>query len=266
MSSGAHPGAVAPLAIILSVGMIASSHTISAQNDEPESAPAREGDRGWALGVGVVSSARPYVGADNELFPVPLLEFHRGGFFVEGIRVGYRWGGQHAWRFEMYGSPLFAGLDPDDSPFLAGMEERRPSLDGVATLSWNRPHVGLALGLYSDLLDRNNGQRLRATAAFPVQAGRWRLSPSVGVIWYDDDFVDYYAGVRSEEAIPGRPAYEGSSTWNPEAAFSAIWFPGGRLMVLIGVDYQRLGAAITDSPIVDDDWILSGFAGLGFRF
>jgi outer membrane protein len=252
--------------IFLSLGVGNSGHAAVARTAEPDSSPGGESGRGWALGLGVVSSPRPYVGADNALFPVPLVQYHRGGFFIEGIRVGYRWGGRRAWRFELYGTPQFAGLDPDDSPFLSGMEERRTSLDGVATLSWHRPHVDLSLGLHSDLLGRNDGQRLRARAGFPFQVGRWRLSPSVGLIWYDDEFVDYYAGVRPEEARPGRPAYKGSSTSNPEAGFTAIWFPGRRWILLIGVDYQRLGSEITDSPIIEDNWIVGGFAGLGFRF
>jgi len=266
MNSAARSGTITALAILFSLAVLSASRAVMAQDQEAGAPADRKRGGGWSLGAGVVSSARPYVGADNELFPVPLLQYHRGGFFVEGIRAGYRWGGERAWRFELYGAPLFAGLDPDDSPFLAGMEERETSLDGVAALSWNRPHVELALGLHSDLLGRNHGQRLRATAGFPWQAGRWRFSPSVGVIGYDDDFVDYYAGVRPEEARPGRPAYEGRSNWNPEAGFSAIWLPGDRWILLIGVDYQRLGSAITASPIVEDDWILSGFTGVGIRF
>jgi outer membrane scaffolding protein for murein synthesis (MipA/OmpV family) len=221
---------------------------------------------GWGLGFGVIRSPRPYVGADDELFPVPLVQYHRGGIFIEGIRGGYRWSGRKPWRVELFAMPQFAGLDPDDSPFLAGMEERDPSVDLAAGFGWSWPHVQLSLTAYSDLLNRNDGRRLRGQAKFPFSAGRWRIEPSVGAVWYNDDFVDYYAGVRPEEALPWRPAYSGSSTTNPEAGIFAMRPFARRWLFVVGVDVQNLGSSITDSPVVDEDTIVSTFIGVSRRF
>ena len=94
MTSTPRSMAIAFLAIIL-LGFAAGNPGHAAErNAKPDPSAGGGSGRGWALGLGVVSSPRPYVGADNALFPVPLVQYHRGGFFVEGIRVGYRWGGR----------------------------------------------------------------------------------------------------------------------------------------------------------------------------
>lgn len=256
--------------IVLAAGLIPAlllppCQALAGPEQPDPNAGGRPG-KGWGLGLGVVSSPRPYVGLDHELFPVPLVKYERGGFFIEGIRVGYRWTGDGGWGFGLFAMPQFAGLDPDDSPFLAGMEERETSVDAAASVSWSDRHLELGLTAYADLLGRNDGRRLRAEAGFPFEAGRWRLTPSVGMVWYDDDFVNYYAGVRPAEALPARPAYDGSSTVNPEAGLDVIRTFARRWLFFMSIDYQRLGSEITDSPVVDADEILGGFAGIAYLF
>ena len=91
------------------------------------------------------------------------------------------------------------------------------------------------------------------------------MTPGFGAVWLSDDFVDYYTGVRPGEALPGRPAYRGRSTINRNASLGLSRSAGGRTSVRLGAEVEWLGEGITDSPIVDQDRVVTVFGGVGFR-
>ena len=104
-------------------------------------------------------------------------------------------------------------------------------------------------------------------AKWTDRAGAWFYGLQGGVVWYDDDFVDYYFGVDSSEALPGRPAYEPDS----ETSFRTIATlgyqrPQSPWLFLIGGRYEVYGDEVDDSPIVDDDGEAMLFGGVGYTF
>ena len=87
--------------------------------------PASDGFQ-LSLGAGLFVSPRPYVGADAEIFPIPVLDLRYKSFFFEGVRTGFR--GQPVEHLEMsiFAAMRFDGAEPDDSAFLA-QNDGKPS-------------------------------------------------------------------------------------------------------------------------------------------
>lgn len=91
-------------------------------------------------------------GADDELIPVPIFQFRKGGVLHEGVCLS-RLGGAR----ELGHSgpmPQFAQCDPESSPFLQGMEKRRSSVDGALFR-----HFGEAHRLLTDWRRKYNNDR-----------------------------------------------------------------------------------------------------------
>lgn len=221
----------------------------------------------WSLGLGVISSPRPYRGADNEVFPVPLLDLAYKRFYFQGIRTGYRVVDGEALDLDVAARARFASLDPDDSPYLAGMEERRPSADVGLELAWNRDRLQVSLKGYADALNRSGGfeAELEATWRQRLADGKVFLAPSVGVVWQDSDLVDYYVGVRPNEALPSRPEFRGSSALNLTLGLTAGVRLSPRWSAILTVSAERLANEIGDSPVVDRDYGYFALAGITYR-
>ena len=93
-----------------------------------------------SVGAGVVCSPRPYVGASEEVIPIPVFNVRYKWLFAEGIRGGAQFLRPGKLAGNVYLQASFEGLKADDSPFLAGTENRSKSADaGVEVVYRARP-------------------------------------------------------------------------------------------------------------------------------
>ena len=221
---------------------------------------------GWSLGVAVISSPEPYVDADNETLVVPALSITAGRFSFRGIAAAWQLGEWGDFEAEAILRARFSGYDAEDSPFLEGMEDRRKSADLGLELTWERERFGLRLTPAVDVLGRSDGVEVGLDAFVPIRFGPVRLEPRVGAAWQSADLVDYYYGVRPEEARPGRPAWRGESTVNATAGLFVFSPLTQRLLLQSFLRLERLGPEIEDSPIVADATALTAFAAVSYRF
>lgn len=220
---------------------------------------------GWSLGVGVISSPEPYVGAEDELLFIPVLSVTAGRFSFRGIGAAWQLGEWGSFEAEALLRARFGGYEEDDSPFLEGMEDRRFSADLGLELSWEGEHAGLRLVPAVDVLDRSGGGEVALEVFKPIQLGPIRLEPRAGAAWQSSDLVDYYYGVRPSEARPGRPSYRPGSTVNGTVGLFAFAPLAERVVLQSFLRYEKLGSEIDDSPIVDDDSALTALVGVSYR-
>jgi outer membrane protein len=220
----------------------------------------------WALGAAVINSPEPYVGADDETIVVPALTISYKRFFLRGIAAGFELWERDGFTVEAIARARLAGYDADDSPLLAGMEDRRKSAELGLELDWRVGRIGFHLTPLVDALGRSDGQEVSFDVYAPFQFGPVRLEPRAGLIWQSAGLVDYYYGVRPEEALPGRPAFEGESTVNLGAGVFLFAPLGRRLVGQSFVKFEQLGDEIQDSPIVSDDTAVTAFAALSYSF
>ena len=222
----------------------------------------------WSLGLAAISSPRPYVGASNATTPIPMFELYYKKLYIQGVQAGYHLIETTNFAFDVRARLVFAGLDPDSSPFLEGMTKRRSSIEGGLVFDWKPGNYKLSASGYTDLLGRSDGQQvgLDLSRTWMFDRSRWGLTPSIGVVWQSSDFVDYYVGVTPEEARPGRPVFRGQSAINFRSSILGYYFLTMRIQLVGQLQVQRLDNEIFESPIVDKRRGVSGFVGVAYRF
>ena len=242
-----------PLLLLLCCGL--STLAARAADEDPQEqlakAAATDPGAGWLFGAGVAVTNPGYVGYSRQITPVPLIFFHYGRFFFAGISGGYLLDNGEHYRLALVVTPTLNRLSSSDSPQLAGIHSRQWSLSGGANLETFGDWGHLNIGLFHDLLDRNNGTSANLGYRFPFHVGDWTLSPGVGLRWESANLVNYYYGVSPAEARPGRPAYSPGSDTSPNVDFGVSTAISEHWQFRGDLSYQRFGAAIHDSPIVD---------------
>ncbi|HLF17929.1 MAG TPA: MipA/OmpV family protein [Candidatus Omnitrophota bacterium] len=221
-------------------------------------------EEGSAIGLGVLYSSQPYTDVDADVFPVPLLNVKYKRFYVNGTSLGFLLLDEEEFDISLVGVPRFWGYESDDSSALAGMSERKGSFDGGLRAQWENELFTLEVTGVTDWTGEHEGQEVSALIKHEFLQGGF--TPRVGVRWFSDDLTDHYYGVEASEAAAGRPAYEADSTVNFVAgAMVAVPFAEDWAWIT-DAQYQMLGDEIEDSPIVEENEILTFVSGIVYRF
>lgn len=246
-----------------------TSESASRGAEEPQDqllkAAGSDAGSGWIFGGGVAVTNPGYVGYSRQVTPFPLVFYHKGRFFFAGVSAGYLLSNGEHYRFSLVVSPEFNRLSASDSPQLAGIQSRRWSLNGGANLdlfgNWGRFNVGV----FHDLLHRNDGTGINTGYHLPVPMGDWVLTPGLGVRWENANLTNYYYGVSPAEAIPGRPAYSPGSAANPYVELGLSTSLNAHWQLRGNVQYTRFASAIHDSPVVDRSGSATIFIGFVYN-
>jgi outer membrane protein len=221
----------------------------------------------WSLGLGVASTPRPYVGAKNAILPIPLVDITYKKLYVQGIQAGYWFVDNKKLDFGVRAGIVFESLDPEDSDFLTGMDERKPSIQGGLVLGWKPGKFRLTTAANTDLLNRSNGQQVSVdfSRMWQFHGRAVGVVPSIGVVWQSSNFINYYYGVTPEEALPDRPVFGGHSAVNFRGSVLGYLFVSHRIRFIAYLEVQRLDNEIYDSPIVEDRRSILGLFGVTVR-
>jgi MipA family protein len=219
----------------------------------------------WTIGAIALDRDSPYRDIDEGAFVVPLVRYEGERFFFRGTRGSFRLAKSETYEFTVFGQARLDGYDPKDSAFLAGMDKRRISLDLGLASTWTSRKIGqFELSVAADALDRSGGVEATASWNGLLRAGRWTFIPGASVSWKNADLADYYYGVRTGEALPGRPAYSPGAAVVPEVSMLATHPLGERWTLFARASHTWLPSEITDSPIVESDGSTGLFLGIGY--
>lgn len=245
----------------LALALAAALATPAFAQDAPDPQPR------WTLGLLAIDRDAPYRQLDEDLLVVPLVRYEGERVYLRGLRGGVVLAREGGFEFGAFVQGRGDGYDAKDSPFLAGMDDRDFSLDAGLAASWRVPRVGqLEVSLATDILDRSGGQEAEVSWTGLVRAGGWQILPAVAVKWQSSDMLDYYYGVRADEALVGRPVYSPGSAIFPELSVLATRPLGERWQLFGRVGHTWLPSEVTDSPLVGEDSRTSLIVGLGYTF
>ena len=221
-------------------------------------------EEGAIIGLGVRIAPQPYKDVDARVMPVPIINAQYKRLFIEGSTVGVYLHTDEQCKLAIVGAPRFWGYESDDSNALVGMADRDWSFDaglrGTLATEWFTGE----LTFLGDISGEHNGQEVTFFVKRKFLDGG--LTPRVGVKWLSNNLVDHYFGVEPNEARPGRPAYEADSTVNFVAGATLAVPLGEKWAWVTDGAVQVLSEEITDSPIVEDDAILTFVTGLVYRY
>ena len=223
--------------------------------------------KGYA-GAGAIAFPKYTGGRASETVAAPLLMFeYKETFYVDLVRAGVRlWSNaDRSLAFGIAAEPRF-GFRASDGARLAGMAARRQSIELGPSLEWETPLVSVSLAWVGDVSGASRGTALRAAAYRQVlDTGRWDLGAYVGVDRAGAKVVNYYFGVRADEATGARPAYQPGAATHWTLGLSAAYKLDERQAILFGLPGTRLGAAAGSSPIAETRNAAVAYAGLGWR-
>jgi outer membrane protein len=208
------------------------------------------------LGGGAFVQTEPYVGVPARVYPAPVVAYEGERLFVRSAIVGYRIISNRGLMIGPLVQPRVEGFQADDSPFLRGMSDRQWSVDGGVNIEVVTP-VGLSgVSLVSDLLGRSRGQEVEFRHLIMLPVLGFQLIPSGGVRWKSARLVDYYYGVRPNETLPDRPAYEGEQAFDPFLRLVVRHSLTKHWSLFSDAQWEWLAREITNSPIVGKDYQL----------
>ena len=135
-------------------------------------------------------------------------------------------------------------------------------LEILYTANWGE----VQMQFLSDISFRHKGFEIWGSYTYPWQYGNLLLMPSVGFVWKSSHLLNYYYGVRYDEAQPGLPVYQASSGTNAFVRLSAVYNLTNHWGIVGVVEYESLSASIQHSPFVDKKSIQTYFIGLTYQF
>ena len=214
-------------------------------------AQAQEAPGGWGLGVMAGFGKKAYRDFDDKAMALPLITYENNWVSLMGPRLDFKLPpvGDLSFRLRLQYSG--DGYEADDSPYFNGLEERKSSVWAGGAVQWKNPVANLSAELLGDVSGKSKGATFKLQADHRFQIGATDITPRVALIGLDGKYVDYYYGVRANEARADRAAYGGEHTFNVEAGLRLGHVLAQRHIVFVDMSVTRLGSSITDSPLVD---------------
>ncbi len=100
-----------------------------------------------------------------------------------------------------------------------------------------------------------------------MQIGRLSLTPALGVLYYDENFSDYYYGIsESESRRSGLASYSAQDAWVPYVSLTAKYPIGEHVVLMASAGYSELPEEITNSPMIDRNESFTFITGVSWRF
>lgn len=151
-------------------------------------------------------------------------------------------------------------------------QRRKASADGVINAQWRGNNNFIHLSYHHDIGNASNGDSAVLVLSHNIIFRRalfdhdCMLVPGINLEWESARLVDYYYGVRPEEASPDRPAYTGRETLNGGARITGFYRINRSWTAFLGTQTVFLGPGITDSPIVHRRVATRGYVGAAWLF
>jgi len=223
-------------------------------------------DENLAVGVGVGFATNPFKGVGDETMPFPEITYQNGDFYIDFDGIGYTVYSTENCSVTLLGSWRSAPYDNDDSSYLNGMEKRNFVVEAGAALSMETFIGDIGIVAMSDVTNNHKGQIVTVQYSIPMGYDSWVIEPAIGVNWQTKNMVGYYYGVRQSEVRADRPFYGGKSDFSPYIALNSAVEVYENVFLQASINYEFLGSGITDSPLIDADYVLSGGVSLSYSF
>jgi outer membrane protein len=240
-----------------------------------------------ALGAGIRSN--PLVTGENiPLVVIPQFSYYGKRFFINDLDLGFTLAENTTNTFSLVASPgydrvffyrsdlqniFIGGLpgNPGPAAFLvraaAGSTQtpvrfppRARHFTYLAGPEWTFKLSGVSgqLDVLHDVTDQNNGTEIRAALGIPLVESKGSLTASVGITWKSAAIVNYYYGAAG--------IYEAGSALNPFIKLGYTLPLAGKWRFSAFAQYERLGNAIANSPIVEERFVATVFVGAIYTF
>lgn len=208
----------------------------------------------WSLGAGVLFEQLPYRDYDNQVYPLPVIQYEGERVYLSGIGAGVYLLNTDSDKLylNVYLSPV--NFDPADSddPAMKKLNKRRATaMAGIGykhMADWGTIRTELA----ADVLGKSDGIIADVAYQYPLQFNKWRVEPGVGVQWQSSDHNDYYYGIsHNESRRSGLDYYSAGDGFSPYAELSVHYAFNKNWRTFFTGRYTSLSSAVKDSPMTE---------------
>ncbi|WP_457326378.1 MipA/OmpV family protein, partial [Roseateles sp. P5_E11] len=196
----------------------------------PSTARAEEpGNSTWGLGVVAISTQKAYAGIGRESTGFPLVFFENKWVRVFGPGVEFKLATADITATQKLDFRLLvkydgSGYEADDAPILGGMEKRKGGFWAGGKVTWRNSLVDVSAEVLADASGHSKGKRASLALEKSWRLGdRVLLAPRASAAWVSSEYVDYYYGVRTNEASAARSPYLGQAALNAEVGARATY-------------------------------------------
>ncbi len=220
------------------------------------------------VGVGVIARTSPYREYNGGVYQfIPAITYTGERLQIFGPRIQFGIAGSGKLRLALTGEYRIGVYKEEDSPFLAGLGDRENTfLAGLAIQAELPGVVDLELGYQHDVLDRIGGGTAGLRIGKGLQSGIFRFTPQLGFNYLSKEMANYDFGVPADKATVVRPAYELDSTTSVEAGVGLFIEITREWLFVMDVNIEKFSDEIVNSPIVDQDYVIKGFAAINYVF
>lgn len=220
----------------------------------------------WGLGLAVLSDTKAYRDFDNKTEVWPLITFENRWVRVFGPGVEVKLGRSGPFVFGLTARMGGDGYEAKDSPFLAGMAERKGGAWVGGKVAYRADFARFTGEWATDASSNSNGQTLKLGMERRFAYGDLGVTPRLAATWQDSKFVNYYYGVRASEARAGRAAYNPGSAVNAEIGVRLDYRLAPQQLLFADMGVSALDTSIKNSPLVDRSSVPEVRLGYMYRF
>jgi outer membrane protein len=227
------------------------------------------GERGrLGVGAGVIGRSSPYVGSDTTVLQaIPAITYNGERLQWLGPNIQYGLLGSGKWRLAASAAYRIGAYEEDDSPALAGMDDRDSTLmAGLGVRYESDLGINMVLRYEHDVLGNIGGGTATARASKSFQLGWLRIAPQLQLNWLSADLANHDFGVAADETTLARPAYDVGSFLSYEVGMSSFIELTEDWRIVLNIAAEKLPGDVAASPIVADDLLLKGFAAITYVF
>lgn len=137
-----------------------------------------------------------------------------------------------------------------------------------AGIRWQKQYENTQwqISVLNDISNTYNGQQLDLKYRINWQVSQWNISTTFSALWKSSKLLDYYYGLNEQDNVEKSQLYSAPSGWFPSVAVLARRPISENWQWILRTSYQHLPSAMSDSPLVERNYVASAFIGAAYRF
>lgn len=152
-------------------------------------------------------------------------------------------------------------VDVDD------LERRDAALMGGLDYRFYAKPFYVSVQALRDISSVHDGSELKMAGTLEWGHGRNMSAFSLGAYWQNAYLLNYYYGVHLDD-VSGENSlvYKADAGWSPFFRLDHSYFLNKRWRLKAALSVRQLAPSVADSPIVEEDYVLSAFLGGVYHF
>lgn len=222
----------------------------------------------WTLGVGVSLESSPIKDDAPQLLPIPIATYENdnifGGTFTIGTTEGLSYG--HSLPHGLSVSGLLdyrtSPLDDADGSVTDGID-RDLAIEVGGQIDYLTSRGIFSASVLGDVSGAHNGVEATLTYSLLIPLGAWTFQPSLGVHYRSQGLGTYLYGIEADD---DQDPFRVDDHLSPFASLTASVDLSEQWSAIALVGGEYLPDAVTDSPLIDDNYTINTIFGLTFNF